>query len=406
LATFLSCLLQSQFRPLPDKFVAPRVLFVYVVPIVFAGALGSRHVGDIPAYLSLLGDMRYDSAGGYFRDVAVKPLFLVLYSVLIGVAVHRSASPKKFFAPLLISIWVMSLMVVGFFLATGADFGVLASERARNFLSPLGMHANDLGRLYATAYALLLFTWARSTAVELKVVLLASMGLVFVALLLTFSRGAFFSFIAVNLLYLYWSRRLKTMLVGGLLGAVVILAMPGAISYRLTSGIGQGANAVTAGRVDEIWMPLLPELLRSPIYGNGLSSILWSDAMQTQSILAVAHPHNAYLGVLLDMGFAGLVAMAIFYWYLWRGFRTLAFDQTLEPAQRGFFEGAAAGLLSFLIAGMAGSSLTPAPEQVYLWLSAGAMFGIMSRKRQTQSARDEPATLKKYPAARVRHGFA
>ena len=36
---------------------------------------------------------------------------------------------------------------------SGATLAELSGTYARSFLSALGMHANDLGRLYATAYA-------------------------------------------------------------------------------------------------------------------------------------------------------------------------------------------------------------------------------------------------------------
>ena len=46
------------------------------------------------------------------------------------------------------------------------------------------------------------------------------------------------------------------------------------------TGFGGGLNAITAGRVDGIWLPLLPEVLKHPIFGTGHSSILWSEAMR------------------------------------------------------------------------------------------------------------------------------
>ena len=36
---------------------------------------------------------------------------------------------------------------------------------------------------------------------------------------------------------------------------------------------------MSAGRIDDIWLPLLPELFKSPLWGNGLNSIMWSYAM-------------------------------------------------------------------------------------------------------------------------------
>jgi hypothetical protein len=47
---------------------------------------------------------------------------------------------------------------------------------------------------------------------------------------------------------------------------------------------------------------------------------------------------------------------------------------------RGFYQGAAAGLVSFAVTGFAGSSLYPRPEYVFLWLAIGMMYGQLARR--------------------------
>jgi O-antigen ligase len=151
----------------------------------------------------------------------------------------------------------------------------------------------------------------------------------------------------------------------------------------MTTGFGSGLNAVTAGRLEGLWLPLLPEILRSPLYGNGLGSILWSEAMRMadgRAILGTTHPHNAYLQALLDMGIAGLILICAYFAHVWKGFRALSVDPALSPGLRGFYLGAAAGLVSFLVAAIADSSLAPRPEQVFLWLAIGMMYGQRARK--------------------------
>jgi hypothetical protein len=81
------------------------------------------------------------------------------------------------------------------------------------------------------------------------------------------------------------------------------------------------------------------------------------------------------------MGVLGLVLLLAFFVYTWKGFRKLAKDPELSPGRRGIFEGAAAGLLSLVVAGMAGGSLLPTPEQTYLWLAIGMMYGEHARKK-------------------------
>jgi len=381
--TLGSYLLHGMFDGSLRRFMPRPLLWLYVVPILVAGAMGLSHLDEIPTYLSkTLVEENPLSVAGYFRDHMVKPLLMVIFALLVGAAVSRSEKPERFLVPTLISIWVMVSLVVVFVLSSGASLTEMGSSLSREFLSPLGMHANELGRLYACAYALLLFTWAESNSPGLRPALLASMGLVIVALVLTFSRGAFLGFILVNVLFVLWRRNAKTLILFGLLAACGLFFLPGAVYDRVMTGFGHGfgsgSNMISAGRIEHIWLPLLPEIPKSPIFGQGLSSILWSEPMRRGAgvlILAVGHPHNAYLGALLDMGIVGLLLLCAYFVHVWRGFRALSLDPALSPTLRGFYAGAVAGLASLLISYVTDSSLTPGPEQAFLWLAIGMMYG-------------------------------
>ena len=161
----------------------------------------------------------------------------------------------------------------------------------------------------------------------------------------------------------------------------MVVLLPGAVYDRVTTGFGSSLDRdlVSAGRIDEIWLPLLPEVLRSPIYGQGTWSILWSEAMRQGAgitIAPVGHPHNAYLQALLDMGM-------VLFWCVpissTSGLRALSVDPAVSPTLRGFYLGGAAGLASLLISYLTDSSLMPRPEQVYLWLAIGMMYGQRSK---------------------------
>jgi O-antigen ligase len=385
-ATLGAYLLHGLFDGSLRRFMPRPLLWLYIVPIVIAGAIGSGHVGDIAPGISRYVRFEFDSATSYIRDLVVKPLLLVIFALLVGAAVSKSAKPEKFLIPTLISMWVMAAMVIVFVFQSGIGLHELASSVSREFLSPLGMHANEWGRLYVVAYALLLFTWAEAKKSRLRFALLTSMGPLVVALILTFSRGSFMGFIVVNVLFLLWRRNTKALIFFGALAAVALFALPEAVYERVTTGFGGkagsgfegGPDAISAGRVDLIWLPLIPEVLRSPIYGHGLGSILWSEAMHKGAgvtIAAVGHPHNAFLQALLDMGIAGFVLVCAYFIHVWKGFRALSLDPALSPTMRGYYLGAAAGLASLLISYFTDSSLMPRPEQVFLWLAIGMMYG-------------------------------
>ena len=383
-ATLFSYLLNFAGKGALKGLANRPLVFLYVLPIVAGGLLGMGHVGEIPSLFREMTWISYDGPGGYLRDLVLKPLLFVLYALLVGVGVARSRDTGRFLTPMLISMWVMGLMVILFIAAAGVSLSQLAGTYERSFLSPLGMHANDLGRLYASAYALLLFIWDRTPRPSLKVLVFVSMVLVFAALLLTFSRGAFVAFAIINAVYLVSRRKLKTLVLGLMALPPFLFLMPGAVWSRLDVGLGGGVNvnAVSAGRVSGIWQPLVPDVLNSPVWGHGLQSILWSHGMRSGHMLPVTHPHSAFLQAVLDTGLIGLILLLAFWFgHVWRGFRQLAREPSLAPELRGLFEGAAAGLLAVTVANVAGSSFFPVAEQSFTWLALGLMYGVRKRLR-------------------------
>ena len=381
-ATLGSYLLRGLSAAPMGRFLPRPLFWLYILPIVLAGAMGVFHVEEIPSFLFDKEVIEFDSALGYVRDMVVKPLMMVGFALLVGVAASNSEKPEKFFVPAVIAMWVMSVMVIIFVSMSGTSLKEMASSESREFLSALGMHANALGRLYVSAYALLLFVWIDTERPAVKLALFVSMVVATVALVLTFSRGAFLSFVLVNLLFLIWRRNAKTWILFGVLALGVLIMLPGAVYDRIATGFGNGfdsgTSAITAGRVEFLWLPLLPEVLKSPIFGHGLNSILWSEPMRTGggvTFLAVEHPHNGYLQAVLDMGVIGLILMCAFFIHVWKGFRALSQDASLSPTLRGFYLGSAAGLASLLLSYATDSSLTPGPEQSFLWLAIGMMYG-------------------------------
>jgi O-antigen ligase len=371
------------------RFVPKPLFWLYLVPVAIAGFLGTRHVDDIYPYFYEIEVIHFTDAFGYLRDVLLKPMFMVAASLLIGAAVAQAKKVESFLVPIIVAVWAMSLMLIGYVATAGLSLGELALTTQRALLSVLGMHANDLGRLYAVAYALLLFTWGETKDVRLKTVLVATMGALTLALLFTFSRGAFVGWILVNVLFLVWKFNARTAAIAVLAAGIGLAVMPGAVVSRMSLGLigGTDVNEVSAGRIDEIWIPLMPEVLKSPPWGNGLDATMWANALWAETMLPVTHPHNAYIQAILDMGLIGLGLLLAFYWHVYRKLRSLGSNAYLSPTMRGFYQGAVAGLLCFIVTGFAGSSLRATPEFAFLWIAIGMMYGQLARKSETGTAR-------------------
>jgi O-antigen ligase len=378
--TLLAYLLRGRLQKV-GSFVPPQLAWLYIAPIVLGGLIGMGHVDDIAPYFYESEAINFTNAFGYVRDMMVRPLIMVAVAVVLAAAVARSQKPERFIVLIALSLWVIALIQLGYVVYSEVRLGTLASARSRSFFSAIGIHANDLGRLYVIAYALLLFVWWETKQTALKNFLFVTMGLITFALLLTFSRGAFIGFLLVNLWMLAWKFNAKSVSLAVLALTLAAILLPGAVYSRITLGFDSGeVDAVSAGRVEGIWLPLLPEALTAAPWGNGLGSIMWSYAMETGAMLPVGHAHNAYLEALLDTGVIGLSLMLVFFWHVWQGFRKLGGNAYLSPELRGFFQGATAGLLAFLVTGMAGSSLRPTAEATYLWFAIAMMYGVLARR--------------------------
>lgn len=378
--TLASFMLRSSWQQI-RRFMPWQLLWLFIVPIVIAGLVGSRNAEDVLPYFYESGAINFTNAAGYLRDMLFKPMELVLIALLVGAAVAKSRKPEFLIVPIAISVWLIAAFEIGYIIFTGARLGSLASSGARAFFDVIGIHANDLGRLYVGAYALLIFAWWETKTPVLRHFLFVTMGVLAFALLLTFSRGAFTGFILVSLWFLALKFNLKTVALAAASIAILALLLPGFVYDRVLVGVDEGdANTISAGRIDRIWLPLLPEVAKSPLWGHGVSSILWSYPMVTGAMLPVGHPHNAFLEAVLDMGAIGLALLLAFYWHVWLRFTKLARDPDLAPQLRGVFSGALASLAAFAVMGMAGSSLRPTGEFIYLWLAIGMMYGVYARK--------------------------
>ena len=379
LATLVSYSLRGRVAVLAP---APLV-WLYVVPILIAGLIGMPNFERIFPYFFERETLSFTSAFGYFRDMAIRPLLIVATAMLVAAAVARAQRPERFIGAIIAAVWVIALLELAVLASAGVRLGALASVSGRDadYYDELGLHPNDLGRLFAVAYALLLFVWWETKNAVLKTVLFVTLGIAGIALVLTFSRGGFLGALIASGLFLLWKFNAKTVTLALIAAIFVLLLAPEPVYDRITMGFDSGdMNVVSAGRIEGIWAPLLPETLKSPIWGNGIGSVMWSDPLWNGMMLLVAHAHNAYLEAVLDMGFVGLALLLAFYWHVWRNFRALGANAYLSPEMRGLFQGGAAALVVLLVTAWTGSSLRPEMEFSLLWVAIGMMYGMLARK--------------------------
>lgn len=358
--------------------IFPRMFFFYLAIFVFGATNGASSAASIPEYFVALGIVKSTSAASYIQAALLSPSLIIVTSVVTAVATANTDDPKPFLAAVFLSAAGFACLVCYHAAIANSSMSELAGEDSRRYLSGIGLHANELGLLLNTAWALCLASAISTTNTYLRVALGAITIILTAAITLTFSRGAYLGMI-VGVVYLISTSRQKLASLTAVAAlAMVILIVPQSLN-RASHGIGnEDTDGISSGRVEGIWAPLLPEIANNPIVGSGLGSILWSDAAHNRTILPVGHPHSAYLGLILDVGIVGTAIVFLFFRHLWKIFRQLS-KRTEDKMLRGFFHGAAACVLILFTQGLTDDSFLPSYTHSFIWIAYGIAVGVNSR---------------------------
>ncbi|MFP5390668.1 MAG: O-antigen ligase family protein [Gammaproteobacteria bacterium] len=390
LMTMISYVVHAGLRRWRDPLIPARLLFWYLTPIIIAGLIGTQYVSLIPPHYEAERLLQFHDSIGYLRDLLIKPQFLVMLALMVALAVRHSKKPERFVYLMLVSSWVFCALV-GWLLATsGMSLRQLASPLARTFLGQLGMHANEMSLLLNTMYAMTLFSIRDQTHGALRNVLFVSSLMLAFCVLMTFSRGGFLGLLLINVIY-FWKRiSIKTVVIFLLVGATLGPFVFDAVMERALTGVDVGdRGAVTAGRLDGIWLPLLPYVLEEPVLPHGLFSILWSPPIRLNRMLPVAQTHSAWLGGLMDLGLVGFGFVLAFLLFVRREFIRLSREHA-SPLLQGLFAGGAVCIPVWFIQGVTDDHFTPWFSQSFLWIAIGILMGCgglyRARKKKIYTA--------------------
>jgi len=386
----------------------PRVLLICIVlPLVAGFMLGLPHLGEgVRNMLKINPDARLDTLS-YFRSYIFKPMLLVIFAVALANAVVDSKKPERFVVLFAVSALAVIGYVVTFTLSTGVGWGP-----HRMVISKAGMHYNEYGQLFALAFGPLLYVaFAERGAWRIFFGLAALV--VFAGLVFNFARAGMLAAF-VTLAVFLWQRRSPGVVLSTLgIVIVVILLAPEEWRARMllgseeiaTSGAGDRYGELTSGRL-QYWYFLVSDVARSPLYGRGLSSTLWTSAVTSGLYPSASHPHNMYLQILLDIGLLGLALVLYFFYRVLRTLRRLSGDEGIDARMRAFFGGAWAALIGMLVLGFTGGNWFPKAEQSFLWMTLGLTFAYWHRGAVKAVAASPGGVLQRplQPAARATPG--
>jgi len=369
--------------------------WLLMAALLAAGVRGAMNAELIPAWIDETGDISRPWA--YFRMFALPGIFQLLLALMIAAAFSRGQYPSRIFAACGAMMWILDLAILGMVLVSGTPLHDLAQADQREFLNGLGFHANEFGAFLAISYALMLGLWPTARSPRAKLVLGSTIVLTLAALSVTFSRGGYLACAAVTgLFFIRGTAKQKMAFLLGL--ACLWIILPTAVLDRIQYGADGGdLNSLSAGRIEWIWLPLLNDVSNHLLLGQGLNSVMWTDAQRMQLMAPVFMAHSGYLDLLLDFGIVGAIPVAAAYAYLWRGLLQMHREDP-DIRLRNLFYGGHLAMVAFALVNITSDKVTPTATTLFLWIAGGIM---MARRYWLRASLRKIAFERE--AARMRH---
>jgi O-antigen ligase len=312
-------------------------------------------------------------------DTIINPLKYLMIGVLFFDGARTRERVKMALATAIGSGLCYALLL---FKTLGTRVFTIGFEDARRMTDKLvGLFANDLAELLAFTLwggLVLVFLFRRSWQRALWLACVAAVVPPFLALK---SRAGFLSFCAAGAVLgaVRWRRILILM---PLAVFVAALAAPD-VRDRVLMGVGDAEeetswDEISAGRVTNIWPPVVAQIGQSPLVGHGRLAILreacYEEILERERVVP-NHPHCSYLEILLDAGLVGLVICLACSWGLIRVAWRLMRD-SVEPVGLVLGTCSLAAIVAELSAGLAGSSFFPSQSSVPYLCIWGAALGV------------------------------
>jgi O-antigen ligase len=284
------------------RFRATMIYFAYLAIFSIAFFRSYFNLDILNARSSLAID---DFSGASFRYVLsswVKPILLTGSFIYILNHIKDRDEVEAVVDLLLFSLFIFAIATL--LVSMDVNFvGGSRRELSDVFGDVFGFHYNTVGTILMLSVPL-----ALNRALYKGKAWIVIFLVIVLALLMTYSRGAIIGATVGILISLYFEKRVSVVTVAVISLLVLLdlfLAEP--LQTLFSSGVESGdLSAITSGRIENIWIPLLQELSENPyrlIFGYGLYGIIITDSyVHALGFFQSGHAHNAYIDLLVDGG--------------------------------------------------------------------------------------------------------
>lgn len=302
----------------------------------------------------------------YFLSNFIKPIFY-LVPLFIIVSYCKSKKTILFFVNAIILSLVLSSLVLIIF-GGPAMLHIGTGRQALNTI--FGVHSNNLSTYYMIGYPFVLarFVMKRDLfGFSALILVLAGVGI-------GYSRTAYMVVIFSTLLFLLMEKNKKWIPYIFIICIIFILISPASIVDRSMKGISEGdINKISAGRVYNIWVPVLDSIGGDPvrtIFGSGRFSVIFASQVER------GHPHNMYLEALLDTGVVGLLFFCGTYGILMKRIKK-GIEHEEDYQLKIVLKAVLISIVAFLISGLTGRHFFPDLSNSLLWVTAALGLTIL-----------------------------
>ena len=395
-----------------------------LVPILAMGALivigHFRFTSDMSAYREyfyILGGEPSSKFVLFLEHVVTTIKWMIpAMLVLMGCNPRERANETIFVLTIvLVILGVQIIRSMGLGVITDGD--ALQRRAARIMDRDIGFHRNQISLWMAAGFWFVWLLFMESKAKLRKFALLCSAGTLFLALVLTGSRGGLLTWAITGAVFAFvrWRRLL---IVGPVVVLIAVASVP-ALQERVMQTFNPETNAVeidagsgsslataSAGRT-VLWSYSLEVIAKRPLIGYGREAILNTGVSlrlfeDFDRSMAAKHPHNAYIQLVFDNGLIGLAIVLFFFLKLInRSIHMVRLDDENLRLVGGI---GIAWLVSFLAAGLTAQKFYPNEGSIFVWCVAAIVIrqGFESRVAQKPQLVRRPAVNRRLSASRLR----
>lgn len=324
-----------------------------------------RAIPNIPIF-----NMEMDenfSAVRFFQTFFLKPIIYFSPFILISLYFSNNEQLELALKTFVLSILIFSLVLLAIYMFHTPDKTNFENIR-KSFANVTHLHGNNIATIYILSFPITMsYFYIKRNAFSILCILLS---LITIGLL--YSRTAYAVILVSIFLYLFISKRMNGVPLVCCLLVFGVINLPSSITERFLTGIeSKNVQQISAGRVSDIWVPIISELKESPktlLIGNGMRGYWSTEAFKKGQVYGANHAHNLYLDTILDIGILGLFSLAFFcFIFLAKLFKSIQ-RQSHDRGKNELLYGVVVSILSFLISGVTGRLWYPVIYNYPLWL--------------------------------------